>query len=228
MGQTISFKRPDGQSVQGYLAEPGGGSGPGVVVIQEWWGLNGQIKGVADRMAAAGYRALVPDLYRGKVTVEASRQMAGEASEAVARRTRTPPDSLGGHVDPWGPYAPRGHASATHRPTSWTLWFYGLEAVVRRLTGWVCSSTGRARPSGPEPGIPEVSVTAASCSRAHSFTENGDKARSAGCSACARPGTSAPATPAAASRAQGTAFIGAGLESSDVEQPCRPRSERPA
>src|SRR2546428_11993844 len=71
MGQTISFKRPDGQSVQGYLAEPAGGSGPGVVVIQEWWGLNTQIKGVADRMAAAGYRALVPDLYRGKVTVEA-------------------------------------------------------------------------------------------------------------------------------------------------------------
>src|SRR5439155_19947422 len=67
----ISFKRPDGQSVQGYLAEPTGGSGPGVVVIQEWWGLNAQIKGVADRMAAAGYRALVPDLYRGKVTVEA-------------------------------------------------------------------------------------------------------------------------------------------------------------
>jgi len=71
MGQTISFKRPDGQSVQGYLAEPAGGSGPGVVVIQEWWGLNAQIKGVADRMAGAGYRALVPDLYRGKVTVEA-------------------------------------------------------------------------------------------------------------------------------------------------------------
>src|SRR5213596_3584476 len=71
MGQTISFKRPDGQSVQGYLAEPAGGSGPGVVVIQEWWGLNAQIQGVADRMAAAGYRALVPDLYRGKVTVEA-------------------------------------------------------------------------------------------------------------------------------------------------------------
>jgi len=66
MGQTISFKRPDGQSVQGYLAEPAGGSGPGLVVIQEWWGLNAQIKGVADRMAAAGYRALVPDLYRGK------------------------------------------------------------------------------------------------------------------------------------------------------------------
>jgi hypothetical protein len=44
---------------------------PGIVVIQEWWGLNDQIKGVADRLAKAGYRALVPDLYRGKVTVEA-------------------------------------------------------------------------------------------------------------------------------------------------------------
>src|SRR5215831_16373193 len=71
MGQTISFKRPNGQNVQGYLAEPAGGRGPGVVVIQEWWGLNAQIRGVADRMAGAGYRALVPDLYRGKVTVEA-------------------------------------------------------------------------------------------------------------------------------------------------------------
>ena len=48
------------------------------------------------------------------------RQMAGEASEAMARRTRTPPDSLGGHVDPWGPYAPRG-CSATRRPRS-SLW----------------------------------------------------------------------------------------------------------
>ncbi len=58
--------------MQGYLAEPADPSGaPAVVVIQEWWGLNDQIRGVADRMAAAGYRALVPDLYRGKSTVEA-------------------------------------------------------------------------------------------------------------------------------------------------------------
>jgi len=72
MAQMISFKRPDGQSVQGCLAEPAaGGRAPGLVVIQEWWGLNDQIKGVADRLAAAGYRALVPDLYRGKVAVEA-------------------------------------------------------------------------------------------------------------------------------------------------------------
>ncbi|MBK6323006.1 dienelactone hydrolase family protein [Candidatus Aalborgicola defluviihabitans] len=68
----VSFQRPDGQAVQGYLAEPAQGSGaPAIVVIQEWWGLNNQIRGVADRLAAAGYQALVPDLYRGQSTVEA-------------------------------------------------------------------------------------------------------------------------------------------------------------
>ena len=62
MGNMISYKRPDGQSVSGYLAEPAkGAAAPGMVVIQEWWGLNDQIKGVADKLAAAGYRALVPD-----------------------------------------------------------------------------------------------------------------------------------------------------------------------
>jgi carboxymethylenebutenolidase len=71
MGQMISYKRPDAKSVSGYLAEPAAAGAPGIVVIQEWWGLNDQIKGVADRLAKAGYRALVPDLYRGKVTVEA-------------------------------------------------------------------------------------------------------------------------------------------------------------
>lgn len=73
MGKTINYKRPDGQSVVGYLAEPAKDTAaPGMVVIQEWWGLNDQIKGVADRLAAAGYRALVPDLYRGRVALEAN------------------------------------------------------------------------------------------------------------------------------------------------------------
>jgi carboxymethylenebutenolidase len=72
MGKTIEFKRPDGKSVNGYLAEPAGAAkAPGLVVIQEWWGLNDQIKGVADKLAKAGYRALVPDLYRGKTAVDA-------------------------------------------------------------------------------------------------------------------------------------------------------------
>jgi carboxymethylenebutenolidase len=72
MATTVSFKRPDGQIIQGYLAEPEHTAGAAaIVVIQEWWGVNGQIRGVADRLASAGYFALVPDLYRGKSTVEA-------------------------------------------------------------------------------------------------------------------------------------------------------------
>jgi len=72
MGTMISFTRPDGQTAIGYLAEPANAQGaPAVVVIQEWWGLNDQIRGVAERVAAAGYRALVPDLYRGQSTIEA-------------------------------------------------------------------------------------------------------------------------------------------------------------
>jgi carboxymethylenebutenolidase len=70
-GSMVTFSRPDGQQLQGYLAKPEKTEGaPAIVVIQEWWGLNDQIRGVADRLAAAGYLALVPDLYRGKSTVE--------------------------------------------------------------------------------------------------------------------------------------------------------------
>ncbi len=72
MGTTVSFNRPDGKKASGYLAEPAHPAGaPAIVVIQEWWGVNEQIRGVADRLGLAGYSALVPDLYRGKATVEA-------------------------------------------------------------------------------------------------------------------------------------------------------------
>lgn len=79
MGSMIDVKRPDGGTCKGYLAEAGAGA-PGIVVIQEWWGLNGQIKGVADRFARAGYNALAPDLYKGRVTQkpdEANHMMSG-------------------------------------------------------------------------------------------------------------------------------------------------------
>jgi carboxymethylenebutenolidase len=70
---TVTITRPDGATYSGYHAAPAGATAhaPGVVVIQEWWGLNDQIRGVAQRLAQAGYRVVVPDLYRGKSTVEA-------------------------------------------------------------------------------------------------------------------------------------------------------------
>jgi len=72
MNGMVNFRRPDGETCSGFYVEPAGGtSAPGIVVIQEWWGVNDQIKGVAQKLANAGYRALVPDLYRGKVGVDA-------------------------------------------------------------------------------------------------------------------------------------------------------------
>jgi len=71
MGERVTFARPDGKQAAGWYVEPPAGKkAPAVVVIQEWWGSNEQIKGVADGLARAGYRAVVPDLYRGKVAVE--------------------------------------------------------------------------------------------------------------------------------------------------------------
>ena len=68
---SVTFKRPDGAEVNGYLASPVVLEGaPAIVLIKEWWRLNEQIKGVAIRLAECGYRVLVPDLYRGASTVE--------------------------------------------------------------------------------------------------------------------------------------------------------------
>jgi carboxymethylenebutenolidase len=73
MGQMTTFERPDGGTTQAYLAEPAGAgpATPGLILIQEWWGLNPHICSIADRLAAAGYRTLAPDLYRGRIAADA-------------------------------------------------------------------------------------------------------------------------------------------------------------
>ena len=78
-GQSITFRRPDGQDAPGVLFSAGDGA-PAVILIQEWWGVNPQIRGVAQRLVAAGYRVLIPDLYRGRVAAvedEAKHLMQG-------------------------------------------------------------------------------------------------------------------------------------------------------
>ncbi len=69
MGELVKFPS-NGTEGQGYLALPDAGAGRGVVVLQEWWGLNDQIKEVCDRFAAEGFVALAPDIYRGVETKE--------------------------------------------------------------------------------------------------------------------------------------------------------------
>jgi len=61
----------NGETGSGYLTIPeGDGPFPGVIVVQEWWGLDNHIKDVAGRFATEGFVALAPDLYHGKVTSE--------------------------------------------------------------------------------------------------------------------------------------------------------------
>jgi carboxymethylenebutenolidase len=94
MGAEITFKRPDGGDAKGYLANAASGNAPGVVVIQEWWGLAEQIKATVDRFALAGFDALAPDLYKGVVvpyhdTERAAKEMSSlnflDATEQTVR-----------------------------------------------------------------------------------------------------------------------------------------------
>ena len=68
-GSMVKFPS-NGGTTDAYLATPASGKGPGVVVIQEWWGLVGHIKSVCDRFAAEGFTALAPDMYHGKTADE--------------------------------------------------------------------------------------------------------------------------------------------------------------
>lgn len=85
-GTMVEFSG-NGKPYAGYLAPSASGSGPGVIVIQEWWGLVGHIKQVADRFSQAGFTALAPDFYHGKSTSEpdeaGSLMMALEIDQAA-------------------------------------------------------------------------------------------------------------------------------------------------
>ena len=77
MGEMVEFPS-NGQSATGYLATPSSGSGPGVVVIQEWWGLVDHIKDVCDRFARDGFTALAVDLYHGAAVSNQEPDEAGK------------------------------------------------------------------------------------------------------------------------------------------------------
>jgi len=86
MGERITFKA-NGTDTPGYLARPET-SGPGVIVIQEWWGLVPHIESIADRFAEAGFVALAPDLYHGRSTKspdEAGKMMMAMRIDAAER-----------------------------------------------------------------------------------------------------------------------------------------------
>ena len=88
MAETVEF-RSNGTTASGYLVKPPGGSGPGILVIQEWWGLDSGIKEMADRLGAAGFVALVPDLYHGELAAHDEMDKAGQLMRSL------PPERAG-------------------------------------------------------------------------------------------------------------------------------------
>jgi carboxymethylenebutenolidase len=85
MAETVEF-RSNGSVASGYLVKPSTGSGPGVLVIQEWWGLDSGIKEMADRLGEGGFVALAPDLYHGELAAHDEMDKASHLMQSL------PPD----------------------------------------------------------------------------------------------------------------------------------------
>src|SRR5258705_498297 len=101
MAESISFPS-NGSEAWGYLVRPAGGSGAGVLVIQEWWGLDSGIKEMAERLGAAGFVALAPDLYHGELAGhnemdKAARLMQSLSPERAGRDMSGAVDYLASH-----------------------------------------------------------------------------------------------------------------------------------
>jgi carboxymethylenebutenolidase len=101
MAETVEFKS-NGSTASGYLVKPASGSGPGVLVIQEWWGLDSGIKEMTDRLGAAGFVALAPDLYHGELAAHTEMDKAGRLMQSMppdraARDMSGAIDYLAGH-----------------------------------------------------------------------------------------------------------------------------------
>ena len=82
---------------RGYLALPASGAGPGVIVVQEWWGLDSGIKAMADRLASYGFVALAPDLYHGELAEHTEMDKAGELMNSLSPERAT--SDMSGAVD---------------------------------------------------------------------------------------------------------------------------------
>jgi carboxymethylenebutenolidase len=96
MGEMVEFPS-DGSTASGYLVKPSDVPAPGVIVIQEWWGLDPSLKQTTDRLGAAGFTALAPDLFHGELAGHDEMDKAGQLM------SKLPPDraarDMSGSVD---------------------------------------------------------------------------------------------------------------------------------
>jgi carboxymethylenebutenolidase len=160
----VSFPS-NGHSAEGYLALPASGKGPGVIVIQEWWGLVPHIKEVADRFAAAGFVALAPDLYHGVTTAEpdeAGKLMMAMKMDVAAKDMSGAYDYVKAHAACTGKVGSVGFCLggglslyiATLRPVDACVIFYGalpgvqpdLSTIAGPVLGHYAEHDGWASP----------------------------------------------------------------------------------
>src|SRR3954468_24821597 len=101
MGENVEFPS-NGKTAAGYLAQAKEGAQPGIVVLQEWWGLDSYIKGVCDELSTEGFTALAPDLYHGELAKHTEMDKAAELMNSMpmdraARDMSGAVDYLAGH-----------------------------------------------------------------------------------------------------------------------------------
>lgn len=177
-GQMIEFAA-NGGTTKGYLSKPSSGSGPGVIVVQEWWGIDDNIRGVADRLAGEGLVALAPDLYHGDMAREpgeAQKMMMALNVDQAAKELRGAAQALkangatGQKVGAVG-FCMGGqlalYAGTVSPDVGAVVDFYGIHPDVKpdysKLQGPVLILCGDQDPmSGPEPsGQVEQGIKAA-------------------------------------------------------------------
>ena len=167
MGEMVTFPA-NGRTAEGYLAKPPSGRGPGVIVIQEWWGLVDHIKDLTDRFAREGFVALAPDLYHGERTkspdqagkllmalniAETAKDLRGTATylrslrELQPKRVAAVGFCMGGQLALFG-------ATAHPDVIDAAVDFYGIHPKVNpdvsKLSGPVLAHFGRRDKSVPE------------------------------------------------------------------------------
>ncbi|MGH7640708.1 MAG: dienelactone hydrolase family protein [Candidatus Dormibacteria bacterium] len=172
-GRSVTYPS-NGSSAGGYLSVPEAGPGPGLVVIQEWWGVNDQIKRTADRFAAQGYTALVPDLYHGRVVGfhepdQAQKELMAMDEARAARELRGAVDYLISSGDATGEYVGvvgycmgGGLAlslAAGHEKVRAAISFYGTPAQgtdLGNITGAVQVHFGEADEYAPPEAVQQL------------------------------------------------------------------------
>lgn len=133
MGEMVSYPS-NGATSQGYLALPDG-NGPGVILIQEWWGLVGHIVSLADRFAEAGFVTLAPDLYHGVQTSEpdeARRLLMGLAMDQAGRDIAGAASYLAGRPETFGDIGAVGFCMGG----SLALWSATLSEKITTTVGF--------------------------------------------------------------------------------------------